>query len=56
MLHHVEELQRREMEVSRLQHEKMQLENAVREVQHSALEKRMLQEDRLQHLEMQLER
>uniref|UniRef100_A0A2P2HZ50 GRIP and coiled-coil domain-containing protein 1-like n=1 Tax=Hirondellea gigas TaxID=1518452 RepID=A0A2P2HZ50_9CRUS len=56
LLHHVEELQRREQQVASLQQEKRQLQQALREMQHAALEKRMQQEDRLDQLEMQLER
>ncbi|KAF2358460.1 GRIP domain [Trinorchestia longiramus] len=56
LLHHIEELQRREQEIVSLQQEKRQLQQAVREVQQSALEKRLQHEDRLAHLEMQLER
>ena len=56
LLHHVQELQRMQQDVSLLQQEKRQLELAVREVQHASLEKRLQQEDRLASLEMQLER
>nr|XP_027212747.1 GRIP and coiled-coil domain-containing protein 1-like [Penaeus vannamei] len=56
LLHHLEELARKDQEVSQLRREKRQLETTMREVQMAALNRQQAQQDKIERLEEEAER
>ncbi|XP_042888482.1 GRIP and coiled-coil domain-containing protein 1-like isoform X2 [Penaeus japonicus] len=56
LLHHLEELARKDQEVSQLRREKRLLETTMREVQMAALNRQQAQQDRIELLEEETER
>ena len=56
LLHHLEELARKDQEVSQLRREKRQLETTMREVQMAAIVRQQAQQDAIEALEEEAER
>lgn len=56
LLHHLEELARKDQEISLLRREKRQLETTMREVQMAALNRQQAQQDKIENLEEEVER
>lgn len=56
LLHHLEELARKDQEISQLRREKKQLETTMREIQMAALDRQQAQQDTIEALEEETER
>lgn len=56
LLHHLEELARKDQEISQLRREKRQLETTMREVQMAAIVRQQAQQDTIEALEEEAER
>lgn len=56
LLHHLEELARRDQEVAQLKRDKRQLETTMREVQMAAIVRQQAQQDTIEALQEETER